>query len=145
MISRFFDDAERDDVDQTIVVEALVEIDVAGDVRNADRVAVRGDAVDHAAARRSVDATARRSVRPKRSGSATAITSAPMQSTSRTMPPMPVAAPSNGTTCEGWLCDSCAIDDAVAFAVVLAQVQDARRLRPGPSTTAGPVVGRLFR
>ncbi len=45
---RLFDDSERNDVDQAIVVEAFVEIDVARDIRNADRVAVRADAVDHA-------------------------------------------------------------------------------------------------
>ena len=44
----FFDEPDRHDVDQTIVVEPLVEIHVAGDVRYADRVAVRGDAVDNA-------------------------------------------------------------------------------------------------
>ena len=38
---------------------------------------------------------------PNRSASRTPITSAPMQATSRTMPPIPVAAPSVGTTCDG--------------------------------------------
>ena len=41
-----FDEAERDDVDQHVVVERLVEEHVAADVRHADRVAVGGDAVD---------------------------------------------------------------------------------------------------
>ncbi len=40
---------------------------------------------------------------PNRSGSSTAKTSPPMQYTSRTMPPIPVAAPSLGTTWLGWL------------------------------------------
>ena len=65
-----FDDPERDDVDRAIVVETLVEIDVAGDIRNADRVAVRADSVDHALR----DVALMRvgsSTRPKRSGSAT--------------------------------------------------------------------------
>ena len=43
-----FDDAERDDVDQTILVEAFFEIYVAGDVRNADRVAIRANSINDA-------------------------------------------------------------------------------------------------
>ena len=100
MIVALLHDTERDDVDQAVLVETVVEVDVAGEVRHADRVAVGGDTVDDAlrdvALMRSCSATA-----PKRSGSATPITSAPMHSTSRTMPPMPVAAPSKGTTCDG--------------------------------------------
>ena len=42
----------------------------------------------------------------------TPITSAPMQATSRTIPPTPVAAPSTGTTWDGWLWLSCAMTSA---------------------------------
>ncbi len=41
-----FDEPERHDVDEHVVVERLVEEHVAADVRHADRVAVGGDAVD---------------------------------------------------------------------------------------------------
>ena len=43
---------------------------------------------------------------PKRSESSTAIGRAPTANTSRRMPPTPVAAPWNGSTALGWLCDS---------------------------------------
>ncbi len=43
-----FHEPERDDVHEAIVAEALVEIDVAADIRHADRVAVRRDPVDDA-------------------------------------------------------------------------------------------------
>ncbi len=45
-----FDDAERDDVDQTVIVESAVEVHVAGEIWNADRVSVRADPVDRASA-----------------------------------------------------------------------------------------------
>ena len=60
---------ERDDVDEHVVVEAFVEVDVAGEIRNADRVAVRRDAVDDAL--RDVAGECGPRARPKRSGSAT--------------------------------------------------------------------------
>ncbi len=43
---------------------------------------------------------------PNRSESITATGRAPMARMSRTIPPTPVAAPWNGSTYEGWLCDS---------------------------------------
>ena len=43
---------------------------------------------------------------PKRSESSTAIGRAPTANTSRRIPPTPVAAPWNGSTALGWLCDS---------------------------------------
>ncbi len=42
----FLHESERDDVHQHVVVERLVDEDVAAEVRHADRVAVRGDPVD---------------------------------------------------------------------------------------------------
>ena len=47
-----------------------------------------------------------RSGSPKRSESRTAIGRAPSAKMSRRMPPTPVAAPWNGSTALGWLCDS---------------------------------------
>ncbi len=44
----FPDQPERDDVDQHVVVERLVDVHVAAEIRHADRVPVGGDAVDHA-------------------------------------------------------------------------------------------------
>lgn len=46
------------------------------------------------------------SAAPNRSGSITATGRAPIARMSRTMPPMPVAAPWYGSMYEGWLCDS---------------------------------------
>src|SRR5947207_12256013 len=43
---------------------------------------------------------------PKRSAFRLAIGRAPIVNTSRRMPPTPVAAPWNGSTNDGWLCDS---------------------------------------
>ena len=43
---------------------------------------------------------------PNRSGSSRATGRAPMESTSRTIPPTPVAAPWNGSMALGWECDS---------------------------------------
>ena len=43
---------------------------------------------------------------PKRNELSSATGRAPMARISRTMPPTPVAAPCNGSTAEGWLCDS---------------------------------------
>ena len=48
----------------------------------------------------------RRATSPKRSESRIATGRAPIANTSRRMPPTPVAAPWNGSTALGWLCDS---------------------------------------
>ena len=42
-------------------------------------------------------------ISPNRKESVQAITSAPIHMTSLTLPPTPVAAPSYGTICDGWL------------------------------------------
>ena len=39
---------ECDDVDQRVIAEAFVKVDIAADVRYADRIAVRRDAIDDA-------------------------------------------------------------------------------------------------
>ena len=70
MISRFVHEPERDDVHQTVVAETLFEVDVAGDVRHADRVAVGGDPVDdalrHVAAVRIVERSEPQRIRETR-------------------------------------------------------------------------------
>ena len=72
---------------------AVVERDLAADRRDADAVAVAGDAGDHA----FDDAASARAVgtveRPKRSEFSSAIGRAPIVKMSRMMPPTPVAAP----------------------------------------------------
>src|SRR5918997_454695 len=62
---------------------------------------------------------------PKRSESSTAIGRAPIAKMSRRIPPTPVAAPWNGSTALGWLCDSTL--NATA--------------RPSPTSTASSTVG----
>ena len=95
---------ERHRVDQAVVLVGRLEVDLAADRRHADRVAVVADARDGA-----VEQVARalaRSGSPKRSESSTAIGRAPIAKMSRRIPPTPVAAPWNGSTALGWLCDS---------------------------------------
>ena len=84
-------DAEAEDVDERVAGVAVVEADLAADGRDADAVAVAGDAGDHALER----CGARRAGRagPKRSEFSSAIGRAPIVKMSRMMPPTPVAAP----------------------------------------------------
>ncbi len=52
------------------------------------------------------------------------------------MPPTPVAAPWNGSTAEGWLCDS------TLNAIECPEpISTAPAFSPGPITTRGPSVG----
>ena len=87
-------DAEAEHVDQRVAGVAVVERDFAADRRDADAVAVAGDAGDDA-----FDDPARaRAVRrhpssPKRSEFISAIGRAPIVKMSRMIPPTPVAAP----------------------------------------------------
>src|SRR3712207_2845401 len=75
---------------------------------------------------------------PKRSESSTAIGRAPIAKMSRRMPPTPVAAPWNGSTALGWLCDSTL--NAIARP---SPTSTAPAFSPGPMTTFGPSVGSV--
>ena len=77
---------------------------------------------------------------PKRSGSMTAIGRAPSEMMSRTMPPTPVAAPWNGSTADGWLCDSILNATRDAGARPRTHTGAAHPApRPGAATTVGRV------
>src|SRR5947208_5427086 len=88
-------------------------------------------------------ATARlnwRSGSAKRSPSRSAIGRAPIATMSRRIPPIPVAAPWNGSTADGWLCDS----------TLKATATPSPRSRtpafsPGPWRTRSPCEGSRFR
>ena len=70
------------------------------------------------------------------------MTRPPMQYTSRTMPPMPVAAPSTGMTWLGWLWDSWA--RMIPYRVPWNSPKSTMPASStGPTTTLLPVVGRL--
>src|SRR2546421_390189 len=73
---------------------------------------------------------------PKRRESSTAIGRAPTAKTSRRMPPTPVAAPWNGSTALGWLCDSTLNAQASP-----PPTSTAPAFSPGPMTTRSPSVG----
>src|SRR3954449_8204305 len=73
---------------------------------------------------------------PKRSESSTAIGRAPTAKTSRRMPPTPVAAPWNGSTALGWLCDS-----TLNAQTRPPPTSTAPAFSPGPITTRSPSVG----
>ena len=121
-------------VDQAVLLVGTLEVDLAADRRHADRVAVVADAGD-----RALEQVARArglSSSPKRSESSTAIGRAPTAKTSRRMPPTPVAAPWNGSTALGWLCDSTL--NAIARPP---PTSTAPAFSPGPISTCGPSVG----
>jgi hypothetical protein len=77
---------------------------------------------------------------PKRSEFRIAMGRAPMVKMSRRMPPTPVAAPWYGSMKEGWLCDS-----ILKTHTRPSPMSTAPAFSPGPCTTRGPVVGRVFR
>ena len=68
-----------------------------------------------------------------------AIGRAPIANTSRRMPPTPVAAPWNGSTALGWLCDSTLNAHASP-----SPTDTAPAFSPGPSTSRGPSVGSVL-
>ncbi len=74
---------------------------------------------------------------PKRRLSSSAIGRAPIARMSRTMPPTPVAAPSKGSTADGWLWLS--IFSATAQP---SPTSTTPAFSPGPCSTAGPEVGK---
>ena len=122
-------DAEAEHVDQRIAGVALVEVDLAADRRDADAVAVAGDAGDDAFER--CGARCGRSSGPKRSAFSSAIGRAPIVKMSRMMPPTPVAAPWYGSMNDGWLCDS-----ILNTAPGRRRCRRRRRSRPGPAARA---------
>ena len=65
-----------------------------------------------------------------------AIGRAPTANTSRRMPPTPVAAPWNGSTADGWLCDSTL--NAIATP---SPTSTAPAFSPGPMSRCGPSTG----
>src|SRR6476469_6377499 len=75
---------------------------------------------------------------PKRSESSTAIGRAPIAKMSRRMPPTPVAAPWNGSTALGWLCDS-----TLNATARPSPTSTAPAFSPGPMTTCSPSVGSV--
>ena len=129
------DQPEAHRVDQAVLLVGGLEVDLAADRGDADRVAVVADAGD-----RAVEQVARAggvAGSPKRSESSMAIGRAPTANTSRRMPPTPVAAPWNGSTALGWLCDSTLNAHASP-----PPTSTAPAFSPGPMTTRGPSVGQ---
>src|SRR5262249_46276113 len=90
-------------VDQRVPRVAGIEAELAADVGQAEAVAVEGDAADDAG-QHAGGAGRAGGAEPERVITATG--RAPMARMSRTIPPTPVAAPWNGSTYDGWLCDS---------------------------------------
>ena len=149
--------AEAEGVHERIALVGFVEIDLARDGRDAEAIAVVRDAAT--TPRRGADCwrfqqgwIRRRSDRPKRSEFSAQTGRAPIVKMSRTMPPTPVAAPWNGSTALGWLCDSILnamakpvadVDDAGVF---LARAdEDLRRLGgKGLQQRAGVLVGAVL-
>ena len=129
-------DAHR--VDQAVLLVGRLEVDLAADGRHADRVAVVADAGDHVV-EQVARALAASPSSPKRSESSTAIGRAPTAKTSRRIPPTPVAAPWNGSTALGWLCDS----TLNATRPAVADVDGAGVLARAHHARAGPSVGSV--
>src|SRR6478752_3321962 len=75
---------------------------------------------------------------PKRNESRIATGRAPIAKMSRRIPPTPVAAPWNGSTALGWLCDSTLNAHASP-----PPTSTAPAFSPGPITTCGPSVGSV--
>ena len=75
---------------------------------------------------------------PKRSESSTAIGRAPIAKMSRRIPPTPVAAPWNGSTALGWLCDS-----TLKAIAQPSPTSTAPAFSPGPITIRAPSVGSV--
>ena len=124
-------DAEAEHVDQRVAGVAVVERNLAADGRDADAVAVAGDAgddaFDDAARARAVGPSSR----PKRSEFSSAIGRAPIVKMSRMMPPTPVAAPWYGSMNDGWLCDS-----ILKTAASPSPMSTAPAFSPGPCSDA---------
>ena len=142
-------DAEAHRVDQAVLLVGALEVDLAAH-RRARRSSCRSGRCP-TPRRRAGSASAAESSSPKRSESSTAIGRAPTANTSRRMPPTPVAAPWNGSTALGWLCDSTL--NAIASpsptddrARVLARAhQQVRALRgQAPEQLLGVLVGAVL-
>src|SRR3954453_6837137 len=77
---------------------------------------------------------------PNRNGSINAIGRAPIENTSRMMPPTPVAAPWYGSTADGWLWLS--MRTAIAMPSPMSTTPAPS---PGPTSTQGALVGNRER
>ena len=133
-------DAEAEDVDERVAGVRVVEGNLAADGRDADAVAVAGDAGDDAFDDAAVAGAVGPSSEPNRSEFMSAIGRAPMVKMSRMMPPTPVAAPWYGSMNDGWLCDS-----ILKTAARPSPMSTAPAFSPGPCSTRGPVVGSFLR
>ena len=76
---------------------------------------------------------------PNQSPSSSAIGRAPIATMSRRMPPIPVAAPWNGSTADGWLCDS-----TLNVTAVPSPRSSTPAFPPGPPSTRSPAEGSRF-
>ena len=123
-------DAHR--VDEAVAGVRLVEDGRAADVRHADAVAVAGRC-----RRRRARSGGRAS--PNQSPSSSATGRAPIAMMSRRIPPTPVAAPWNGSTADGWLCDS-----TLNATASPSPRSSTPAFSPGPWRTRSPADGSRF-
>ena len=137
------DDSQRDDIDQTVLVEAALEVDVAGEVGNANRISVGTDPVhdparDVALMRCKVFASAEAQWIGHRNDLGTHaedVANDPADSGRRAF---------EGNDLRWMVVRLVRDDDRVALAVVRAKMQNSG-IPPGPRITRGPLVGRFFR
>ena len=132
------DQADAHRVDEAVLLVGALEVDLAADRGHADRVAVVADA-RRPRARAGSASAAEAAGSPKRSESRIAIGRAPIANTSRRIPPTPVAAPWNGSTALGWLCDSTLNAQARSAAD-----GDRARVLARPEDQRGPSVGSVL-
>jgi hypothetical protein len=80
-----------------------------------------------------------KSFAPNQSPSSSATGRAPIATMSRRIPPTPVAAPWNGSTADGWLCDS-----TLNATATPSPRSSTPAFSPGPCSTRSPVDGSRF-
>ena len=129
-------DAEAHRVDEAVLLVGALEVDLAAHGRHPDRVAVVADA--RRPRRRTGSASA--ASRARRSAASRARRSAARRPRTRRAgcPPTPVAAPWNGSTALGWLCDS-----TLNATASPSPTSTAPAFSPGPISTYGPSVGSV--
>jgi hypothetical protein len=119
----FAHESQGDDVDQDVLVECRIEVDVPGDVRDADRVAVCGDPVDDTLSdvprvrNAQVAETQRIADRDDRRAHAQDVPHDPADPRRRAL---------EGDDLRGMVVRLVRDDDTVTFAFPLAQMQNAR-------------------
>ena len=129
-------DAQAHGVDQAVLLVGALEVDLAAHGGHADRVAVVADA-----RHRAVEQVARAAPsRARRSAASRAPRSAARRPRRRRAGcrRRPVAAPWNGSTALGWLCDS-----TLNATASPSPTSTAPAFSPGPISTCGPSVGSL--